>query len=134
MGEKQRSRGKVKPAVAGLAALIAAGGASEALAGGGIKTTAKLESVKPEGAKGKVSSKKSKCVRGRKVTLFFDLSKSGVTDPNAKDPKIGTDKTNKKGKFEIEQPLSAGTYYVKVAAKKAGKRKCRAAKSKSKKG
>lgn len=132
MGQKHRSR--VKPAVAGLAALVAAGGASEALAGGGIKTTVKLKSVEPDGAAGKVDSKKAKCKRGRKVTLFFDLSKSGVTDPNAKDPKIGTDKTNRKGKFEIEQPLSAGTYYAKVAAKKVGKRKCRPAKSKGKKG
>ncbi len=132
MVEKQTSR--MKQAAIGLAALAAAGGASEALAGGGIKTKAKLTSVEPDGAKGKVSSKSAKCERGRKVTLFWDLSKSGVTDPNAKDPKLGTDKTNKRGKFEIEQPLSAGTYYVKVAAKKAGKRKCRPAKSKGKKG
>lgn len=132
MAEKQKPR--VKQAAVGLAALIAAGGASEALAGGGIKTTAKLTSVEPDGAKGKVSSKKAKCKRGRKVKLFYDVSKSGINDPSAKDPKIGTDKTNKRGKFEIEQPLSAGTYYVKVAAKKAGKKKCRAAKSKGKKG
>lgn len=128
MAEKRKPL--LKPAAAGLAALVAAGGASEAIAGRNVKTTVKLKSVEPDGAKGKVRSKKAKCKRGRKVKLFYDLSKSGGRATTARDPKIGTDKTNRRGKFEIEQPLSAGAYYVKVAAKKAGKTRCLRAKSK----
>ncbi len=68
--------------------------------------------------------------------LFFE-------DPSGADQKIGTAKTNKMGKFEIEELLFAGSYYVKVAKKSvstrrgvgaSGKTTCKSKKSKSKKG
>ena len=121
---KAPMRGTSRKAAVGIAAVVAAVGASEALAGGQIKTTAKLKTVEPEGASGKVKSPNPKCERGRKVTLFFDQPEG------AQDLKAGTDKTNRKGKFEIEESLFAGTYYVKVSKKKINKKKtCKRAKS-----
>jgi hypothetical protein len=138
-GEMTEHQGSVgKKAAVGIAVLVAGAGAADIAVAKTFKTNAKLTSVEPEGAKGKVTSSKSSCERGRKVTLFFELDGS-------KDPKIGTDKTNKKGKFNIEESLFAGSYYVKVAKKTLRKNRglgttagsktvCKGKKSKSKKG
>ncbi|MBK5116437.1 MAG: hypothetical protein JJE23_05905 [Thermoleophilia bacterium] len=124
-----------KRAAVGMVTLAAVGGAAEIAVAKQFKTSVKLTSVAPEGAKGKVTSSNPKCERGRKVTLFFE----GPSD----DMKIGTDKTNKKGKFSVEESLFAGSYYVKVAKKTLGKPRglgasgrtvCKGKKSKSKKG
>ena len=120
---KAAMRGSSRKVAVGIAAVVAAAGASEALAGGQIKTTAKLKTVEPDGATGKVKSPNPKCERGRKVKLFYELSED-------QDQKVGADKTNRKGLFDIEASLFAGTYYVKVPKKKISKKKtCRRAKS-----
>lgn len=112
-----------RKAAVGIAAVVAAAGASEALAGGQIKTTAKLKTVEPDGATGKVKSPEPKCERGRKVKLFYEV-------PGGNEQKVGTDKTNRKGKFDIEASLFAGAYYVKISKKKINKKKtCKRAKS-----
>lgn len=128
-GPRAPKASRAKGAAAGIAAVVAAAGAGEALAGGGgVKTNVTLKSVEPQGANGRVTSPKKACVRGRKVTLHYVIK-------GEKNPRVGSDKTNRKGKFEIEEPLFAGAYYAKVAKKSLGKKGyCKAKKSKRKKG
>ena len=61
--------------------------------------------------KGRIGSTKGKCVNKRTVKLF--------RKHNGKKKKLGSDKTNQKGKFGIELPgkLENGAYYAKVKRK-----------------
>jgi len=59
--------------------------------------------------KGEISSSKGGCVSDRKVRLY--RQKSGDTD------KVGGDRTNNKGKFEIDLgsgPAKNGKYYAEI--------------------
>lgn len=74
------------------------------------RTTAKLISGGPTGAKGKLGCTTkvcpTRCKAGRKVSLFRDNETGGP------DQKFGTAKTNSKGEFTVNAPLIAGQYYV----------------------
>jgi hypothetical protein len=61
--------------------------------------------------KGQIDSTKGKCVNKRQVKLF--------RKHNGKKKKLGSDKTNSKGKFSIEisGKLKDGSYYSKVSKK-----------------
>ena len=70
--------------------------------------------------KGQIDSTKGKCVNKRQVKLF--------RKHNGNKKKLGSDKTNSKGKFSIEisGKLKNGSYYSKVSKKKfdSGKKVC----------
>jgi hypothetical protein len=60
--------------------------------------------------KGRVSSDRGRCERGRKVTLMRDFKKK----PSKA---VGSDVTNKKGRYRIVKENARGRYFVKVARK-----------------
>jgi hypothetical protein len=70
--------------------------------------------------KGQIDSTKSKCVNGRQVKLF--------RKHNGSKKKLGSDKTNGKGKFSIDVSgkIKDGSYYSKVSKKDfdSGKKIC----------
>jgi hypothetical protein len=70
--------------------------------------------------KGKIDSTKGKCVNGREAKLF--------RKHNGNKTKLGSDKTNDKGKFgiEVSGKLKNGSYYAKVKKKDfdSGKKVC----------
>ena len=70
--------------------------------------------------KGQIDSTKSKCVNGRQVKLF--------RKHNGNQKKLGSDKTDSKGKFSIDisGKVKNGTYYSKVSKKDfdSGKKVC----------
>ena len=79
---------------------------------------------------GKVKSPNKKCRKGRTVVVKRNESGS--------DPKIGTDKSNKKGKWEVDVGglAPAGKYYAIAKKKNLGKKNgvkqiCKKARSKS---
>ena len=117
------------------AALLALGvfvaGIGTAGAGNKVKSKVKITKIGPAVAKGKVVSKTAKCERKRKLVLFV-LEAVEVDNPygEASPPrqtKVGTDKTNSKGKWKIKTSLDAGNYRAKVKPKAAGKKRCRGA-------
>jgi hypothetical protein len=76
------------------------------------KTTAKITSGGPDGAEGKVGSKRAVCKPGRKVKLF--RLKSG------RDDLIGWSFTNDEGRWELASQLVAGKYYAVVTRRREG--------------
>ncbi len=98
--------------------------ATDASAAKKVKTSTGDLFVDADSVNGTISSKHSECKQGRKVKLRS-------TDGKV----IGTDKTDKKGAWEIQIRLGAGTYYADVekASKsgKQGKVTCQGAKSKT---
>jgi hypothetical protein len=84
-----------------------------------VKTKVKLTKGGPEGAEGRVTSEKSKCEKKRKVTLY-NVSGSGKGMV-----RIGTDKTDNFGRFEVIAPLTAGEYRAQVAEKDVGDLVCK---------
>jgi hypothetical protein len=77
-----------------------------------VFTQFKLEGGSSGGKfEGKIDSTKSKCVNGRQVKLF--------RKHNGNKTKLGSDKTNGKGKFgiKISGKLKNGSYYSKVSKK-----------------
>jgi 5-hydroxyisourate hydrolase-like protein (transthyretin family) len=77
-----------------------------------VFTEFKLETSSSGGKfKGQIDSTKGKCVNKRQVKLF--------RKHNGKKKKLGSDKTNSKGKFSIEisGKLKDGSYYSKVPKK-----------------
>jgi hypothetical protein len=99
-----------------------------------VKSSVKIDSGGPEGAEGHVSSPDPDCEKGREVTLFAVPSERGVPGGVP----VGSDKTNKKGKWEVKADLFAGDYVAEVAAKtinnklKHPRTKCKSKKSKRK--
>jgi hypothetical protein len=79
-----------------------------------------------EGTKfeGYVKSDSPKCVKGRKVSLFYDTGGG---------QNVGTTKSNADGNWEIPGSFTAGLYHVEVAQKtiktKRSKIKCKPGKS-----
>ena len=112
------------------AALLALGvfvaGIGTAGAGNKVKSKVKITKLGPAVAKGKVVSKTAKCERKRKVILFVLVEDDVYVESGAK-TKVGTDKTNGKGKWKIKTSLDAGNYRAKVKPKAAGKKRCRGA-------
>ena len=95
-----------------------------ASAGPAVKSTLKIKSISASGASGKLVSKEPKCEKRRKVALKF----SGEYTP----VRVGTDKTDKKGRWSVNVPLEdAGFYYATTGPVKRGDVKCRGAESKS---
>ena len=77
-----------------------------------VFTEFKLETSSSGGKfKGQIDSTKGKCVNKRQVKLF--------RKHNGKKKKLGSDKTNSKGKFSIDisGKLKDGSYYSKVSKK-----------------
>ena len=82
-----------------------------------VKTKVKITSLSAKGGAGKVSSKKSKCRRGRTVTLKF-VGEYG-------DNTIGRDKTDRTGSWSVKKSLrDRGIYFATVKSKTAGKTEC----------
>ena len=68
-------------------------------------------------------SKEAKCEKRRKVALKVTTEYSPT--------RVGTDKTNRKGKWSIDVRLDEGFYFATVAPVKRGDTKCAGAESKS---
>jgi hypothetical protein len=66
----------------------------------------------PEGAEGTVSSRRAVCERNRRVELF---RASDV--PDGEPQSYGTDRTDRRGNWQVDAALFAGDYYVRVAPK-----------------
>jgi len=90
-----------------------------------VKTSTGDLFVDADSVNGTISSKRAECESGRKVKLRV-ASGGGV---------IGTDKTDKKGRWAITIQLGVGSYYAKVEkvskSGKQGKVLCQGAKSKT---
>jgi hypothetical protein len=95
-----------------------------ASAGPAVKTTLRIKQIDATGASGKLGSRTAKCEKRRKVSLLF----SGEYTP----VRVGSDKTDKKGRWDVNARLDdEGFYYVKTAGVKRGAVKCKKAESKS---
>lgn len=94
-----------------------------ASAGPAVKSKLRITQLDASGATGKLVSKESKCEKRRKVALKF----SGEYTP----VRVGTDKTNRKGRWSINVQLDEGFYFATTAPVKRGDTKCSGAKSKS---
>jgi hypothetical protein len=84
-----------------------------------VKTKVKLTGGGPQGADGRIISELSKCEKHRKVTLYY------LSNPAEDMERIGTDKTDNFGRFEIIAPLTAGEYQAAVSRKAIGDLVCR---------
>jgi hypothetical protein len=70
---------------------------------------------------GRVTSKNSKCIAGRRVVIFVDAPGKGPLD-------FADNPTNAKGKWTFSSQLQGGTaFHAKVKAKKVGGVTCAAA-------
>jgi hypothetical protein len=98
--------------------------AAPAPAGKTTKSKLKITNLSATGAGGTVNSRKAACEKRRKVALHF----SGEYTP----VRVGTDKTDGQGRWEIDASLTGGIYYATTKAVKRGKTKCGAATSKNK--
>jgi hypothetical protein len=98
--------------------------AAPAPAGKATKSKLKITSLSATGAAGTLSSRKAACEKRRKVILHF----SGEYTP----VRVGSDRTNGQGKWEIDANLTSGFYHATTKAVKRGKTKCRAAESRAK--
>jgi hypothetical protein len=95
-----------------LFALMPAGASAHRLSS---KTTARLTSGGPTGAEGKVSSPRAACRRNRLVELFRE-NELDEDDPQS----YGTDRTNRRGAFNVDAALLAGEYFVRVKRSRFG--------------
>jgi hypothetical protein len=107
-------------AVLSLCLLIAGAGVAGAGKSTKVKSNVKIRSGGPTAFKGKVGSKRTRCRKGRKVILFrFEDSVYGESGSKEK---LGSDRTNKKGRWVVKPPsggsFSAGEYQAKVTVKK----------------
>jgi hypothetical protein len=99
-------------AVASLLALAVV--AVPALATQTVKINSKVTiSTRPPAFHGHVKSSKSACEIHRKVKL--------VKQRHGPDKLLGTDKTNHRGRWEVDvEPLKSGVYYAKVVRRSEG--------------
>ena len=117
-----RNKGIRISAALALVAMLAL--VAPASAGPAVKSTLKIKQLSATGASGKLVSKQAKCEKRRKVALKF----SGEYTP----VRVGTDKTNRKGRWSIDLTnADEGFYYATTAPVKRGSVKCRGAESKS---
>jgi hypothetical protein len=95
-----------------------------ATAGQPVKAKLKITEVSATGAKGTLKSKKLKCQKRRKVALKLQGEYSST--------RVGTDKTNRRGRWKVNATLQQGEYYFATAAPvKRGDVKCRGTASNS---
>ena len=129
MRKIKRTRGALAM-VAVFALALGAVGIADAGKGKRVKTKLVNTEIGPDGASGKVKSKQKACMKGRKVIVKgpapFALP-SGAPG-SATMVKIGTDKTNRKGRWNVSAPtggsFNAGKYKIQVKKRKvkSGKR------------
>ena len=100
-------------AVAALAACVLFALVPSGAAALKYKTTIRLTEGGPTGAEGKVSSPKPACRRNRKVELFRE-NEFDEDEPMS----YGTDRTNRRGNFEMQVALLAGDYFARVARRR----------------
>jgi hypothetical protein len=98
--------------------------AAPAPAGKATKSKLKITSLSATGAAGTLGSRKATCEKRRKVALQFQGEYTPV--------RVGSDKTDAKGRWKIDGNLESGIYYATTKAVKRGKTKCAAATSKNK--
>jgi hypothetical protein len=94
-------------------------GAVTATAADDVKSNVKITEGGPELFEGKVTSDARKCKKGRTVTLEYKLGgsyKRGMV--------VGTDKTNKKGRWSIPGSFQAGLYRAVVEEDEKGELTC----------
>lgn len=96
--------------LAAIAAMALATGAPAATSAETIKTKVKISKLTASGASGTVSSKESKCEKGRKVTLLY-AGEYGVV-------RIGKAKTNSSGAWKIKDKIKdRGIFFARAAEK-----------------
>ena len=88
-------------------------------AGDTVKSEVKITEGGPDHFGGKVTSDERKCKKGREVTLEYKYG-----GPYKRGAVVGTDKTNKKGKWEIDGAFQAGLYRAVVEEDEAGNFTC----------
>jgi hypothetical protein len=100
-------------AVLALASLALGVAATSAVGADEVKTKAKITDGGPSLFEGKVTSKNDKCVAKRKVKLMYSETapQKGYTDGDV----VGSDKTDRKGRFEIPGDYFAGYYWLAIA-------------------
>lgn len=77
---------------------------------------------------GRVVSKRAACEKARRVDAYHDVLPPG---PGAEDFHLGSDTTDKDGRFSISTPFVPDQVYVVVSRKKTKRLKCKAAASKT---
>jgi hypothetical protein len=102
----------------GLFAAAPAGAARQRVA-----TTNTLVRIGPDGAQGKLSSKRKACRRDRSVTLYRQIS--GPPYPTS--GPVSTTRTSGDGSWTIPGPLPQGLYFAVAKSRRAGQFVCRAA-------
>ena len=112
---------RIATVLAAIAALALVVPASAAPA---VKTKVTITQITATGAKGTVTSRNAKCEKRRKVALHFSGEYTLV--------RIGTDKTNRKGKWSVNAPVAErGLYIATTKAVKRGDVKCARGRSKA---
>jgi hypothetical protein len=92
-------------ALAGVTCLIMVVAALPAGAHGfSARTQAKIHDGGPDGAQGEVSSRNASCAANRMVRLF--------REQDGDDQLFGTDRTDRRGMWDVDAALIAGMYYV----------------------
>jgi hypothetical protein len=96
-------------AVSAIAAIAVAAGTvvSAGAATKEVKSTVKITDGGPNGAEGKVTSKKADCEADRKV-LLYQLTGSGGAKGQGEI--VNRDRTDSKGSWSIDTSLTAGIY------------------------
>ena len=117
-----KGRTKIAAALATVATLGLM--AAPAPAGPATKSKLKITSLSATGAAGTLGSRKATCEKRRKVILHF----SGEYTP----VRVGSDKTDGQGRWQIDGSLQSGFYHATTKAVKRGKTKCAAAESRAK--
>jgi hypothetical protein len=125
----ERARGALVM-IAVFALALGAVGIADAGKGKRVKTKLVNTKIGPDGASGKIKSKQKACVKGRKVIVKGPepFAPNAGAFGSATMVRIGTDKTNGKGRFSVPAPtggsLNAGQYkiHVKKRKVKSGKR------------
>ena len=106
-----RSRVAVGAAIGTVLLLVTALGVAGA--GTRIHNKVDIKTIDPDGVAGVVKSAEEACEKGRKVKLFYTAQARGP----ATEVPVGSDKTNKKGKWAIEGSFFVGHYHAVVKSK-----------------
>jgi hypothetical protein len=73
-----------------------------------------LDSINPDGAHGKVSSRNAKCLAHRTVTLYMEASWTSVPTSNP----VATTHTRRDGAWSIDGPINPNEYYATVGPRR----------------
>jgi hypothetical protein len=88
-----------------------------------VKSGVKITEGGPSLFKGKVTSNEAKCKKKRKVTLYYSTS----PNPGKGQTSVGSTKTDRKGKWKLEDAFVAGYYHAEVDEDEKGDLLCRSA-------